>query len=155
MKIPRGKRDYVIRIQVPADDKNDRDNQRSATVEIVDRRTKVLLVAGGPTREYRFLRNMLYRDDEVEVHVYLQTAEDTISQEADEVIYDFPQLDEELFEYDAIVAFDPDWEALDDGQIELIERWVSEEAGGCLSWPARSSRLNGLACDEGVAEVST
>ncbi len=125
-----GKRDYVIRIQVPADDKNDRDNQRSATVEIVDRRTKVLLVAGGPTREYRFLRNMLYRDDEVEVHVYLQTAEDTISQEADEVIYDFPQLDEELFEYDAIVAFDPDWEALDDGQIELIERWVSEEAGG-------------------------
>ena len=125
-----GKRDYVIRIQPPADDKNDRDNQRSATVEIVDRRTRVLLVAGGPTREYRFLRNMLYRDEEVEVHVHLQTAEDTISQEADEVIYDFPQLDEELFEYDAIVAFDPDWEALDDGQIELVERWVSEEAGG-------------------------
>ncbi len=125
-----GKRDYVIRIQPPADDKNDRDNQRSATVEIVDRRTRVLLVAGGPTREYRFLRNMLYRDEEVEVHVHLQTAEDTISQEADEVIYDFPQLDEELFEYDTIVAFDPDWEALDDGQIELVERWVSEEAGG-------------------------
>ena len=125
-----GKRDYVIRIQAPADDQNARDNQRSATVEIVDRRTKILLVAGGPTREYRFLRNMLFRDEEVEVHVHLQTAEDTISQEADEVIYDFPQLDEELYDYDAIVAFDPDWEALDDSQIELIERWVSEEAGG-------------------------
>ena len=125
-----GKRDYVIRVQAPPDDKNERDNQRSATVEIVDRRTKVLLLAGGPTREYRFLRNMLFRDDEVEVHVHLQTAEDTISQEADEVIYDFPQLDEELYDYDAIVAFDPDWEALDDSQIELVERWVSEEAGG-------------------------
>ena len=125
-----GKRDYVIRIQAPADDRNARDNQRSATVEIVDRRTRILLVAGGPTREYRFLRNMLFRDEEVEVHVHLQTAEDTISQEADEVIYDFPQLDEELYDYDAIVAFDPDWEALDDSQIELVERWVSEEAGG-------------------------
>ncbi len=125
-----GKRDYVIRVQAPPDDKNERDNQRSATVEIVDRRTKVLLLAGGPTREYRFLRNMLFRDDEVEVHVHLQTAEDTISQEADEVVYDFPQLDEELYDYDAIVAFDPDWEALDDSQIELVERWVSEEAGG-------------------------
>ena len=125
-----GKRDYVIRVQAPPDDKNERDNQRSATVEIVDRRTKVLLLAGGPTREYRFLRNMLFRDEEVEVHVHLQTAEDTISQEADEVIYDFPQLDEELYDYDAIVAFDPDWEALDDSQIELVERWVSEEAGG-------------------------
>ena len=125
-----GKRDYVIRVQAPAEDRNQRDNQRSATVEIVDRRTKVLLLAGGPTREYRFLRNMLFRDDEVEVHVHLQTAEDTISQEADEVIYDFPQLDEELYDYDAIVTFDPDWEALDDNQIELVERWVSEEAGG-------------------------
>lgn len=125
-----GKRDYVIRIQAPAEDRNERDNQRSATVEIVDRRTKILLVAGGPTREYRFLRNMLFRDEEVEVHVHLQTAEDAISQEADEVIYDFPQLDEELYDYDAIVAFDPDWEALDEGQIELVERWVSEEAGG-------------------------
>ena len=125
-----GKRDYVIRVQTPADDRNARDNQRSATVEIVDRRTKILVIAGGPTREYRFLRNMLFRDEEVEVHVHLQTAKDTISQEADEVIYDFPQLDEELYDYDAIVAFDPDWEALDDGQIELVERWVSEEAGG-------------------------
>lgn len=127
-----GKRDYVIRVQAPPDDRNDRDNQRSATVEIVDRRTKVLLVAGGPTREYRFLRNMLFRDEEVEVHVHLQTAEDVISQEADEVIYDFPQLDEELYDYDAIIAFDPDWEALDDSQIELMERWVSEEAGGLV-----------------------
>jgi hypothetical protein len=37
-----------------------------------------------------------------------------------------------LFEYDAIVAFDPDWEALDEKQVELLEQFVAEKGGGLV-----------------------
>jgi hypothetical protein len=127
-----GDREFVIRARVPPEDSNDRDNQKAATVEIVERRTKVLLLAGGPTREYRFLRNLLFRDREIEVHVMLQTGDVGISQESDEVLLEFPTLPDEMFEYDCMVAFDPDWQALDDLQIDLLDRWVAEKAGGLV-----------------------
>lgn len=127
-----GRRQYRLRVLPPEEDLDERDNQKTATVDVVERRSRVLLVAGGPTREYRFLRNMLYRDRDTIVDVYLQTAEPGVSQEADEVIFEFPTVAEELFEYDCIVAFDPDWLQLDDIQVQLLERWISEKAGGLI-----------------------
>ncbi|MCO6456296.1 MAG: VWA domain-containing protein [Pirellulaceae bacterium] len=127
-----GRRQYRLRITNVEDDLDQRDNDKIATVEVVERRSRVLLIAGGPTREYRFLRNMLFRDRDTVVDVYLQTAEPGVSQEADDVLFEFPDLADELFEYDCIVAFDPDWLALTDQQVELLERWVSEKAGGLI-----------------------
>jgi hypothetical protein len=127
-----GEREYVVRAIPPPQDKNELDNQKSATVEIVDRRTRVLLFAGGPTREYRFLRNLLFRDREIQVDVLLQTADVGVSQESDELLFEFPTLPDELFEYDCIVAFDPDWQMLDEIQVQLLDRWVAEKAGGLV-----------------------
>ncbi len=105
-------------------------------VEVVLRKTKVFLIAGGPTREYRFLRNMLYRDKTSEVDVYLQSARDAVSQDANNVLTEFPKQIEKLFDYDCIVAFDPDWTALSAEQIDILTRWVSDEAGGLIVIPS-------------------
>ena len=127
-----GRRTYRLRIIPPAEDQDSRDNVRSATVQIVERKNRVLLFAGGPSREFRFLRNLLYRDRDTTVAVCLQTAQPGMAQEADEVIYEFPSLVNELFEYDCIVAFDPDWNELAEDQLQLLERWVAEKAGGLI-----------------------
>ncbi len=127
-----GKRVYRVHVAAPSNDHDPQDNNRSATVRVVERGTQVLLFAGGPMREYRFLRNQLYRDRDVTLHVLLQTAQPGASQEADELLYSFPATAEELFAYDCIVAFDPDWRTLDDLQVELLERWVAEKAGGLI-----------------------
>ena len=37
-----------------------------------------------------------------------------------------------MFDYDVIVAFDPDWTQLDAQQVDLLEQWVAEEAGGLI-----------------------
>jgi hypothetical protein len=89
-------------------------------------------MAGGPMRDFIFLRNQLYRDKEVVSDVWLQSGKPGISQEAHEILYKFPETEEELFEYDAIVAFDPDWEQLSAEQVMLLERWVAEKAGGLV-----------------------
>ena len=81
-------------------------------------------------RDYQFLRNQLHRDKSMIVDVLLQTAQPGISQDAAKILDQFPSTRKELYQYDCIVAFDPDWTKLDAAQVDLLEKWVSEEAGG-------------------------
>ncbi len=137
-----GRRTLQLRLKMPAGIKNlqqqPSDLARDSDLEIVDRKNRVLLLAGGPTREYQFLRNQLRRDRDTVVDVLLQTANGPISQEANKILDNFPTSMQELAEYDAIVAFDPDWQRLDadpaanDRAIALLEKWVAEEAGGLV-----------------------
>jgi hypothetical protein len=127
-----GVRIFRLRLQAVEGEFDKKDNEKTAKVEIVDRKTRVLLLASGPTREFIFLRNQLFRDKETTVDVLLQSGRPGISQEAHDILNKFPESEEELFEYDCIVGFDPDWEALDDLQVKNLERWVAEKAGGLI-----------------------
>jgi len=101
-------------------------------VAIAKRPNGVLLLAGGPTREYRFLRNTLHRDKTIAVDVLLQTARPGVSQDARAVLEDFPATRKEMAEYDCVVALDPDWQALSAAQIDVLENWVAEQSGGLV-----------------------
>ncbi len=127
-----GRRVYKLRVSPPPRDHDPRDNEKTVTVDVVERKNHVLLLAGGPMRDYQFLRNQLFRDRDTTVDVLLQTGAPGMSQEADELLYEFPQTADELFDYDCIVAFDPDWEQLDEVQVDLLERWIGEKAGGMV-----------------------
>lgn len=135
-----GKVEYRLRVPLQPLDHNDRDNQRSAIVEVVQRESRVMLLAGGPSKEFQFVRNMLYRDADTYSAVLLQSSNDASAQEADAVLKEFPRKADELFSFDCIIAFDPDWESLDEEQIGLLERWVAERAGGliCLAGPVHT-----------------
>ncbi len=126
---------YQIRAAAPPDDDNPRDNSRESEMDVVDRETRVLLIASGPTREYRFLRDQLHRDRSMKTDVLLQTAQPGMSQDADNILSEFPSTREELYQYDCIIAFDPDWTQLDAAQVELLEKWVADEAGGLIAVP--------------------
>lgn len=121
-----------VRIVAPPDDQYSADNQREAEVEVVDTESRVLLIASGAARDYRFLRNQLRRDRHMQVDVWIQLAPSGISQDADRLLTGFPQKKEELYDYDCIVAFDPDWTLLDARQVDMLESWVAEEAGGLV-----------------------
>lgn len=127
-----GRFKYAVEVSPLAGDTNREDNRREVEVEIVDRKTRVLLIAGGPSRDYRFLRTLLFRDPSMEVDVLLQSALSGISQEADRILNAFPKQKSDLYEYDCIVAIDPDWTQLDAVQIELLDGWVASEAGGLV-----------------------
>ncbi len=132
MQSGQGKRRYVVRIAPVAGERDLRDNERAELVEFVVRPIRVLVMAGGPTREFRFLRNQLYRDQDVSLSVWLQSAQNGADQEADTMLAEFPVDLAALFEFDCIVAFDPDWRALTSEQTQRLERWVAEKAGGMI-----------------------
>lgn len=127
-----GRRRLAVRVVAPPEDRNEKDDLRDARYEVVSRRLKVLTVAGGPTREYRFVRNLLYRDNSIELDIWLQTGQPGLSQDADRILSQFPSTAEELFQYDAIVVFDPDWSKLDAASLQLLDRWLSQQAGGLI-----------------------
>lgn len=159
-----GKYEYVVRVTPPNGvQAKPRDLEKVANVQVVDRKNRVLLFAGGPTREYRFVRVLCYRDKETTVDVHLQGALPGAAQEADNILDDFPTTAEELFEYDCIVAFDPDWRALTDEQIELLDRWLSEKAGGLIviagsvytpEWTTLARDRRGISLVKGFYPVS-
>jgi len=127
-----GRRRLTVRLVPPAEDQNETDNVRQARYEVVSRRLRVLLLAGGPLREYLFVRNLFFRDPSIELDVLLQTGQRGISQDAERILTSFPATAAELYEYDAIVAFDPDWLQLDAVQIDLLDKWISQQAGGLM-----------------------
>lgn len=128
-----GRRTYKVRVSGVVKEQDAGDNEKTATVQVVERKTKVLLLAGGPMREYQFFRNLLFRDKDTTLHVLLQTATPSSYQEGDEMLDEFPRTAEQMFDYDCLVAFDPDWRALDDQQVDVLERWIAEKAGGLIT----------------------
>jgi HSP20 family protein len=62
-----GRKTLRLRVQPLPQDRFAGDDQQEVDIEIVDRKTRVLLFAGGPSREYQFLRNQLRRDKDIVV----------------------------------------------------------------------------------------
>lgn len=123
---------YEVKALPPEQDSNSRDNALESEVRVVEPKSTVLIIAGGPTREYQFVRNLLFRDTTVQSHVYLQTSGPGVSQEAKKVLAEFPKTRAEMSQYDCVIGFDADWSALSVEQIEVLEKWISEQAGGLV-----------------------
>ncbi len=140
-----GRKTLTFRVQSPQGDRNPSDNAREADIEIVERKNHVLLIADGPMRDYQFLRNLLYRDRYTTVDVLLQSGKPGMSQESKKLLSNFPTTREEMYDYDCVVAFDPNWQNLTASQVELLEKWVSEQGGGLIvvAGPVNASRGTG------------
>src|SRR6185436_10601017 len=105
-----GRTNYTVRSTpvVPVAEFNAQDNSQTFAVTVFDRPTRVLLVAGGPMRDYQFVRNMLFRHKSFDVDVLLQTGAPGTSQESNNLLNSFPDNREQLYEYDVVMLFDPD-----------------------------------------------
>jgi len=141
--------EWHIRARVPRNAKEAFAEKEHITepvkVQIQKRALRVLLFAGGATREYQFLRTILYRESNekrMEMSVYLQSGkEDHIDQDVppERLLNDFPtsvgpgaEPFMSLSDYDVVVAFDPDWSKLSPLQLRNLKDWVSNHGGGVI-----------------------
>ena len=123
--------DVALRGGLPSDDE---DARRRFYIDVSAKRTRVLLLAGGPSREYQFLHNLLRRDEKnIELDLLLQSRQHARINDA-AYLTEFPDRDQ-LLEYDVLIAIDPDWNQLGPSQVAMIEEWVGDEAGGLILMP--------------------
>lgn len=125
-----GRYEYRLALAPAPEEANVDDNQATVEVHVVDRVLRALLIAGGPTRDYRFLRDQLRRDDQFTADVWLQSSPPGVSQDAHEVLDGVPDDQEQLEAYDLFVAFDADWTQVSSRDVERISRCVSERGAG-------------------------
>lgn len=131
-----GEYEYTARVRLQGDanliETRTDDNSQARSVRVFDRPFEVLVLAGGPMRDYRFAHTALNRHPSAEVDIILQTGRPGISQDAREIFDEFPQTREDLFRYDVLLAFDPDWSQLDAEQLGWIRDWIGDEGAGLL-----------------------
>lgn len=131
-----GSFEYFLRVKPTSRliELSDSDNERRKAINVVDHKTKVLIVAGGPMRDYQFVRNMLFRHSAIDTDIWLQSADASgaVSQESDKLLTSFPKTKEDLFAYDVLLAFDPDWKQLKSEQFDLLHEWVFSQSAGIV-----------------------
>jgi hypothetical protein len=132
-----GRFTYTVETPVLSGESVTEDNRGQTTVNVIDARTRVLLVAGGPSWDYRFVSRLLERDDTFDVSCWLQSADLSAVRDGNTIIDHLPATAEELFEYDVVILMDPDREGLDEAWCRLLDTMVSEYGGGLLYAAAR------------------
>ncbi len=108
------------------------DNVREASVLVLDEQIRVLLVAGRPSYEYRYVTRLLERDQTVNVSCWLQSADAQAVRDGNTPIAELPRRPEDVFAYDAIVLLDPNPGGLDSSWAITARRLVDEFGGGLL-----------------------
>jgi hypothetical protein len=150
--------EWKFAVRVPKDDGEaflDKEHKSDiASVQIIKKAIRVLLFAGGPTRDFQFVRTMLVREKDqkrAEISVFLQNegrdGRDVQDVEPERRLNRFPttlllgdaaaKLDPKdkyynLDQYDVIIAFDPDWSELLPEQFNLLKTWIENQAGGLI-----------------------
>lgn len=114
------------------------DNAKQTTVNVIDSRTRVLVLSGGPSWEYRFVTRLLERDDTFDVSCWLQSADLSAVRDGNTVIDHLPATAKELYQYDVILLMDPDPAELGEPWCRLVDTLVTEYGGGLLLSAARA-----------------
>ena len=129
-----GIRNYRVEVVPPAGEPLNPDRHtKQARVEILAEKTKVLLIAGSPLHEYQILRQLLTRDQTIDVACWLESADAQFMQDGNTNLKQLPADRKELEKYDVFIFMDPDPTRLNAEFCKMVARQVEEDGSG-LWW---------------------
>jgi hypothetical protein len=107
---------------------------KSAPVEVLDEKLRLLLLAGSATHEFQILRTLLIRDKTIDVSCWLESADPKYPQDGDENvrIEALPEQRADFDPYDVVILIDPDQGKLTRTFCENLQKHVVEN--GCGLW---------------------
>ncbi|MHC4067827.1 MAG: hypothetical protein ACYSUI_25440, partial [Planctomycetota bacterium] len=127
-----GLRAYRVElVPLPAEDRTD-DNVERVEFRVLDDKLRVLYVEGYPRFEYRYLKNVLLREETIRSSILLLSADAAFAQEGTDPIRRFPESPEELRRYDVVLFgdVDPTGDWLSPSQAQLLVEFVGDHGGG-------------------------
>lgn len=129
-----GSQTWAVEIEPPSGEPAQPEkHKKQVQIEALAEQTRVLLISGGPSHEYRILRNQLVRDQTIEVACWLSSADADFPQDGDVSLKALPIDRKEIDRIDVFVLLDPDTSRLTREFCELAARHIVEDGAG-LWW---------------------
>jgi len=133
---------FTARVATVKGERDEQDNmpRQPIKVRVLDKRKRVLLIAGAPTWEFRAVQRLLLREKSIACSSWLQTLDPGRPQEGDPgaTIKTLPPADSEtqrreFFDtYDAVALFDVNPQELSPAWIDMLKKFINEKGGGLL-----------------------
>lgn len=127
-------------------------NRRTIAIELVDRPLRVLYIDGYPRWEYRYIKNLLVREESIESSVMLLSADRDFAQEGNLPITRLPRTREEWAAFDVIVIGDVPGTFFSPDQLEQMRALVAEGGVGLL-WVAGERSLPSTYAGTSLADL--
>lgn len=123
---------YRIEVE-PLDGERDlQNNSLEHSIDVRKDRLRVLLAAGYPNYEFRYLKNLLDRDSSFELSSYLQEADTDYASQDATAIASLPMKESGLDDFAVLVLIDLNPRLLPPRWWQLVERHVVEQGGGLV-----------------------
>lgn len=148
-----------IRFRVPALENEAvvENNARDVTLEVRERREKILYFEGEPRFEVKFLRRAVADDPNLQLVVLQRTADNKFLRlevdDADELAGGFPQTREELFRYRGVILGSVEASFFTHDQLQMLADFVSQRGGGLLALGGRLALAEGGFQNTALAEA--
>jgi len=127
-----GPNTWRVRVRGTGGDLVSTNNEAVVTVDFVDRPLRALYIEGYPRWEYRYLKNLLVREQSLESSVMLLSADRDFAQEGNAPLERLPRTREEFSDFDLFVLGDVPSGSMSDAQAEEIRFAVGDRGAGLL-----------------------
>lgn len=128
-----GQFEYVVEVEPQKGELQVENNRQARTVQVRKEKIRVLLVQSSPSFEFRYLRNMLQRDETIALHTVLQEADLEHAEQDASALRAFPVRREKLFAYDVVIFGDVNPSLLSAAALKNLADFVDQPAkGGAL-----------------------
>lgn len=127
-----GEYDYVVEVERRAEESQAENNRQQRHVSVRKEQVRVLLVQAYPSYEFRYLKNLLERDNTIKLKTVLQEADPEYAQLDESALAVFPVRRDELFEYDVLLLGDVNPDFLSAAALADVRAFVEEKGGGVV-----------------------
>ena len=121
---------FIIQAELPEGMLAAESQRLTRTVQVRKEKIRVLLVQAYPSFEFRFLRNMLARDETIELSTVLQDADVEYAEQDKAALRTFPVRRDELFTYDVIILGDVNPALLSAASLQNLADFVDQPGKG-------------------------
>jgi len=127
-----GERSYTVRLIPDGRDLSEQNNVARVSVTVADRPIRVAYFDGYPRWEYRYLKNILVREESIRTSAMLLSSERRSIQDGNEILDALPRTAKEWQQFDVVVMGDVRPEVFSVEQISQLRSLVAERGAGLL-----------------------
>jgi hypothetical protein len=138
-----GLKSYVVSVNPQPGEQITANNQQTFLLNVEDSQPKILYLEGSPRWEFKFIRQALEKDKNLQLVTLLRTSANKFYRQGieseDNLASGYPTSREELFEYKGLMLGSIEASFFSDEQLKMISDFVSLRGGGLIMLGGRSS----------------